>query len=271
MGEDNRRMADLGMVQDRRALVTGGTTGLGFAIAEAFCREGARVVITGRTEELGRTAEERLRERGDAWFVRADAADESQVRDSVARTVETLGGLDVLVNNAGVGIVATPLTTPLRDFDTVMAVNVRGPFVYAQAAFPHLEASGGSMIHVGSDAGVLGEVDIGAYSVSKAALHMLGKVLAIEGGRRGVRSNVIAPGDTVPGMRHMTAPGEPHRSEDDPSTWPVPPIGRVGRASDVAEAAVYLASERASFVNGVVLLIDGGARAGFAASKDPTT
>jgi len=92
---------------------------------------------------------------------------------------------------------------------------------------------------------------------------MLSNVLAVEGGRRGVRSNVIAPGDTEPGMRHMGPPGDQDRPEDDPSTWPLPPIGRIGRTVDVAEAAVYLASDRASFVNGVTLLLDGGMRAGF--------
>ena len=94
-------------------------------------------------------------------------------------------------------------------------------------------------------------------------------MLTIEAGRRGVRSNTIAPGDTEPGMRHMGTPGHDLRSEDDPAGWPVPPVGRPGRADDVAEAAVYLASDRASFVNGIVLLVDGGARAGLHASAPP--
>jgi NAD(P)-dependent dehydrogenase (short-subunit alcohol dehydrogenase family) len=249
-------------LQGRAALITGGTTGLGFAIGRAFLREGARVVFTGRDLDLGRAAEDELRRHGDARFVPADAADAEQIDRSVGDAVHSLGGLDILVNNAGIGVAATPLATPLDDFDAVMAINVRGSFRYAQSCFPHLEERQGSMIHIGSDAGVLGEVDIGIYSVSKAAVHMLSNVLAIEGGRRGVRSNVIAPGDTEPGMRHLGPPGEPDR-DDDPDTWPVPPIGRIGRADDVADAAVYLASERASFVNGIVLTLDGGMRAGF--------
>ncbi len=189
----------MGELDGRAALVTGGTTGLGLAIAHAFLREGASVVITGRDAALGASAQAELAGAGSAHFVRADAGVPSEAEASVATTIEYLGGLDVLVNNAGIGVVATPLATPVDDFDRVMAVNVRGCFVYAQACFPHLEARGGSMIHVGSDAGELGEVDIGVYSVSKAAVHMLSNVIAIEGGRRGVRSNVIAPGDTEPG------------------------------------------------------------------------
>ena len=256
----------MGELQDRTALVTGGTTGLGAAIVRAFLLEGASVAFTGRDERLGLAAEAALSSLGRARFVRADAADAAQVKGSVERAVAFLGGLDVLVNNAGVGVAATPLLTPLNDFDRVMAVNVRGAFCYAQACFPHLEARRGCMIHIGSDAGELGEVDIGVYSVSKAAVHMLRKVLAVEAGRRGVRSNTIAPGDTEPGMRHIQAPGKDLRSDDDPARWPVPPVGRVGRADDVAGAAVYLASDSASFVNGIVLLVDGGARAGFQAS-----
>jgi len=257
----------VGELLGRGALITGGTTGLGRAIAEAFVREGAAVVVTGRDETLGLEAQTALRAGGDAWFVRADAGDPGQIEASVEGAVAFLDGLDILVNNAGLGVAATPLATPLADYDRVMEVNVRGCFLYAQRCFPHLEARGGSMIHVGSDAGALGEVDIGIYSVSKAAVHMLSNVLAVEGGRRGVRSNVIAPGDTEPGMRHMGPPGDHDRPEDDPSTWPLPPLGRVGRATDVAEAAVYLASSRASFVNGVVLLLDGGMRAGFNAAR----
>ncbi|HSD48902.1 MAG TPA: SDR family oxidoreductase, partial [Actinomycetota bacterium] len=199
----------------------------------------------------------------------ADAGDPEEARASVHEAVALLGGLDILVNNAGVGVQAGVLETPLASYDLVMDVNVRGPFVYAQAAFPHLEARSGSMLHVSSDAGVMGEEEIGVYSVSKAALIMLSNMLAIEGGRRGVRSNAICPGDTAPGMRHMGPPGS-DRPEENPATWIVPPLGRVGEASDVAEAAVFLCSDRAAFVNGVALLIDGGMRAGMRTDRPPS-
>ncbi|MEX0985505.1 MAG: glucose 1-dehydrogenase [Actinomycetota bacterium] len=255
----------MGDLDGKAALITGGTTGLGLAIARRFVQEGARVVITGRDETLGAAADVAL---GTPAFVRADAADPAQVRASVDETIERLGRLDVLVNNAGVGAVAGALDTPLATYDAIMDVNVRGAFVYAQACFAHLEATGGCMLHVSSDAGVAGEEEIAIYSVSKAALIMLSNMLAVEGGRRGVRSNAICPGDTEPGMRHMAVPGQEERP-DDVSAWPVPPLGRLGRAGDVAEAAVWLASERASFVNGVALLVDGGMRAGIRTATFP--
>jgi len=252
----------------KAVLITGGTTGLGRAMAERFLDEGASVVITGRDASLGSETETALGSRGAIRFLRADAADPDQARASVDETVAMLGGLDILVNNAGIGVQAGVLETPLDAYDRVMDVNVRGAFVYAQAAFPHLEARSGVMLHVSSDAGVLGEEDIGIYSVSKAALIMLSNMLAIEGGRRGVRSNAICPGDTAPGMRHMGPPGE-DRPEDDPATWIQPPLGRIGEAMDVADAAVFLCSDRAGFVNGVALLVDGGMRAGMLTGRDP--
>lgn len=252
----------MGELEGKAALITGGTTGLGRETAWRFLEEGARVVFTGRDEGLGAGAQEELGRIGDATFVRADAADPAQVAASVAEAVRLLGGLDVVVNNAGIGAVATTLETPLATYDAIMDVNVRGCFLYARAAFPHLEARRGAMIHISSDAGVSGEVEIAIYSVSKAALLMLSNMLAVEGGRRGVRSNAVSPGDIEPGMRHMVAPGTEDREEDDPSTWLLPPIGRIGRARDVADAVVFLASDRASFVNGANILVDGGMRAG---------
>ena len=251
----------MGRMEGKAALVTGGTTGLGYAIAERYLGEGASVVITGRDEALGAHAEERLGPLGPVRFVRADAAEAAHVAASVEAAVGFLGGLDILVNNAGIGVQATLLETPLADFDRVMAVNVRGYFLYAKEAFSHLEARRGCMIHNASDAAVHGEVDIGAYSVSKAAVIMLSNMLAIEGGRRGVRSNAICPGDTPPGMRHNAPPGQ-ELGQDDESTWLLPPVGRVGRAGDVAAVCVFLASDEAAFVNGVALLVDGGMRAG---------
>jgi NAD(P)-dependent dehydrogenase (short-subunit alcohol dehydrogenase family) len=253
----------------KAALVTGGTTGLGAAIAERYLVEGAEVVITGRDEAVGRAAEERLSALGRVRFLRADAADAADVQRSVDDAVAFLGGLDVLVNNAGIGLQATVLGTPIADFDRLIAVNVRGPYLYALAAFPHLEARGGCMIHNASDAGVLGEVEIGVYSVTKAAVLMLSNMLAIEAGPRGVRSNAICPGDIRPGMRHNGPPGDPDRVDDDEDEWLRPPVGRRGEAADIAAACVYLASDDASFVTGTALLVDGGMRAGAATGTPP--
>ena len=259
----------MGRMEGKAALITGGTTGLGLAIAERYLDERARVVITGRNRDLGRAAEARLREHGDAWFLQADAADRDAVVASVDETVSLVGSLDVLVNNAGIGVSARTLDTPDEDFDRVMAVNVRGYFLYAKTAYPHLRARRGCMIHISSDAGVLGEQMIGVYSISKAAVITLSNMLAMDGGPDGVRSNCICPGDILPGMRHMGQPGMDRPEDDDPSSWHLPPIGRIGEAADVAGAALFLASEDAAFCNGVNLLVDGGMRAGYNAGRWP--
>jgi NAD(P)-dependent dehydrogenase (short-subunit alcohol dehydrogenase family) len=250
-----------GRLEGKQVLVTGGTAGIGFAIAGRFLREGARVVVTGRDRELGLRAEAALGEAGPCWFVAADAGDPAAVAGSAVLAAERLGGLDVLVNNAGIGVEAGLLGTPLADYDRVMDVNVRGYFLYAQAVYPHLARRRGCMIHIASDAGIWGEQSIGLYSVSKAAVVMLGKMLALDGGPDGVRSNVLCPGDTWPGMRHMAPPGEAGRPES--GDWPVPPVGRIGEARDVAAAAVFYASDEAEFLTGTTLLVDGGMTAGY--------
>jgi meso-butanediol dehydrogenase / (S,S)-butanediol dehydrogenase / diacetyl reductase len=249
----------MGLLQDRRALVTGGTTGLGFAIAERFLAEGARVVVTGRDADLGRQAEQALGP--GARFVGADAAVPAAVASSVAAAVDHLTGLDVLVNNAGVGVTARLIDTPLDDYERVMKVNVRGYLLYAQHSYPHLARSRGCMIHIASDAGIWGEQATGLYSVTKAATVMLGKMLALDVGPAGVRSNVLCPGDIWPGMRHMAPPGEEDRGEG--GEWPLPPIGRIGEARDVAAAAVFYASHDSEFITGATLLVDGGMTAGY--------
>jgi NAD(P)-dependent dehydrogenase (short-subunit alcohol dehydrogenase family) len=247
------------LLQNKRALITGGTTGLGLAIAERFLAEGARVVVTGRDAGLGRQAEETL---GPASrFVGADAGDPDAVASSVAAAAAHLGGLDVLVNNAGIGVAARLIDTPLADYERVMNVNVHGYLLYAQHSYPHLARSRGCMIHIASDAGVWGEQATGLYSVTKAAVVMLGKMLALDAGAEGIRSNVLCPGDIWPGMRHMAPPGGDDRGES--GEWPVPPVGRIGEARDVAAAAVFYASQESEFITGTTLLVDGGMTAGY--------
>jgi NAD(P)-dependent dehydrogenase (short-subunit alcohol dehydrogenase family) len=249
----------MGSLEGKRALVTGGTTGLGLAIAGRFRREGAQVVITGRDRDLGGRAEQALGP--GVRFVAADAADPDAVASSVRVAADHLGGLDVLVNNAGAGVTARLVDTRPADYDRVMNVNVRGYLLYAQHAYPHLARRRGCMIHVASDAGIWGEQATGLYSVTKAAVVMLGKMLALDGGPDGVRSNVLCPGDIWPGMRHMAPPGQQDRAES--GDWPVPPVGRVGQADDVAAAAVFYASDQAAFITGTTLLVDGGMTAGY--------
>ena len=234
------------------ALVTGGASGIGLASAQRLARDGAKVAVLDVAEQ------------GPDGFgyVRADVRDDAAVRAAVSSAVEMLGGLDVLVNNAGVGVTARLTDTPLADYDRVMNVNVRGCLLYAQHAYPHLARNRGCMIHIASDAGIWGEQATGLYSVTKAAVVMLGKMLALDGGPDGVRSNVLCPGDIWPGMRHMAPPGEQDRPEDG-GAWPVPPIGRVGQAGDVAAAAVFYASDQAGFITGTTLLVDGGMTAGY--------
>jgi NAD(P)-dependent dehydrogenase (short-subunit alcohol dehydrogenase family) len=257
----------MGRLDGKRALVTGGSSGIGAEIVRRFRREGAAVVLTGRDAARCRA----VADGAGAAHVLADARSDADTARAVAGAVDRMGGLDVLVLNAGTGLVAPLVDTPVAEFQRVMDVNVTGYLRYAQASMPHLARSGaGSIVHVASDAGVIGEDAIGAYSVSKAAVIMLAKMLAVDGGPRGVRSNVVCPGDIAPGMREMLAPGEAARA-DDPAGWPRPPIGRVGRAEDVAGVAAFLASDDAAFCTGSVVLVDGGMRAGMRAGARPTT
>ncbi len=185
----------MGKLAGKGALITGGATGLGLAIAERFLAEEAQVVITGRDRALGEQAERTLGP--GARFIAADAADPDAVARSVTTAADHLGGLDVLVNNAGVGVTARLIETPLADYDRVMNINVRGYLLHAQHAYPHLARGRGCMIHIASDAGIWGEQATGLYSVTKAAVVMLG-----QNARTGRRPGRGALQCAVPG-RHL--------------------------------------------------------------------
>lgn len=254
----------MGRLDGKAALVTGATSGIGAEIVRRFVAEGAGVAFTGRDAARG----EAVAAETGSTFVAADVRSDDDAARAVGTAVARLGGLDILVCNAGTGLVAPLLDTPSAELNRILDVNVTGCLRHVRAAIGHLEARRGAIVCISSDAGVIGEDEIGAYSVSKAAVLMLGRMLAIDCGARGVRCNTICPGDIVPGMREMRAPGEDDR-EDDTSDWAVPPIGRIGQAADVASAAVFLASEDAAFVTGAQLLVDGGMRAGMRAGGRP--
>jgi NAD(P)-dependent dehydrogenase (short-subunit alcohol dehydrogenase family) len=247
-----------------RTLVTGGTSGIGAAIVERFRADGAAVVFTGRDETRG----QEVAARTGASFVRADARDADDVQVSVQAAVDSLGGLDALVVNAGVLHEAPLSETSDEAWDTVLETNLLGPYFYAVTALPELRAArGGSITMISSDAGVWGETTIGAYSVSKRALNMLVQVLAVEAGPSGIRVNAVCPGDTAPGMAtHVAGRTEP----GDTSGWVLPPLGRVATRADVAAAVAFFASPDAAFSNGSILLVDGGMRASLRASAVAT-
>jgi NAD(P)-dependent dehydrogenase (short-subunit alcohol dehydrogenase family) len=254
-------MGPMARLQALRALVTGGTSGIGNSVVERFRAEGAAVVCTGRDESRGREVAART----GAHFVVADVRDSEAVTSSVDVAVAELGGLDALVANAGVLHEAPLSETTDEAWDAVLETNLIGYYRYAVACLPHLRAAGGgSITMISSDAGVWGETAIGAYSVSKRAVNMLVHTLAVEAGPHGIRVNAVCPGDTAPGMASYTTGRD---EESDPSSWTLPPLARVGTGADVAGAVTFFASADGAFCNGAILLVDGGMRAALGASS----
>ena len=249
-----------GRLDGARALVTGGTSGIGTALVERLVEDGARVVFTGRDATRGAAVADRI----GATFLRADAAEEDQVNHSVDRAVAHLGGLDALVCDAGVIADGTISQTSLEDWQTLLDVNLTAPYLYSVRSLPALRAAGGgSIVHVSSDAGVWGEEEIGAYAVTKAALITLAQMLAVEAGASGIRVNAVCPGDIVPGMATTTRGRE--ESDGDTSDWRLPPLRRIGEGADVAGVVSFLLSPDSAFVNGTAILVDGGMRASYRA------
>jgi NAD(P)-dependent dehydrogenase (short-subunit alcohol dehydrogenase family) len=248
-------------LQGKRALVTGGTSGIGAAIVERLRDEGAAVACTGRDEARGREVAARL----GAVFVRSDVRDAAAVGASVDEAVAALGGLDVLVSNAGVLHEAPLSETADEVWDAVLDTNLVGYLRYAVACMPHLRAAGGGSINmISSDAGVWGETSIAAYSVSKRSVNTLVQTLAVEAGPHGIRVNAVCPGDTAPGMATYVGGRD---DSADPGTWTLPPLARVGTGADVAGAVTFFASDDGAFCTGSILLVDGGMRASLGANS----
>jgi NAD(P)-dependent dehydrogenase (short-subunit alcohol dehydrogenase family) len=244
-------------LEGKRALVTGGTSGIGQGIVERLRTDGASVVFTGRDEGRG----QRVAEATGAAFVRADASDPDAVGGSVDEALATLGGLDVLVNNAGMILQGSLEATPPDAWRELLAVNLTAGFLYSKACFgPLRDAGGGSIVHIASDTAIRGIWSIAAYSVTKAGVRMLSDMLALDGAAVNVRSNAVCPGDVQPGVQATPAGFADHA--EDQGNWTLPPAGRFGEASDVAGLVAWLASDAARHVSGATIRIDAGMGAG---------
>ena len=250
-------MTDL---RGKRALVTGGTSGIGRGVVERLAADGASVVFTGRDGERGAAVEAAT----GAGFLQADARDPTAVEASAAEALRMLGGLDVLVNNAGMILQGGIEDTAPAAWRELLAVNLTAAFLYSKACFgPIRDGGGGSIVHIVSDTGIRGISSIAAYSVTKAGMRMLSDMLALEGAAVNVRSNAVCPGDVAPGVQATPAGFAGHA--ENPANWTLPPAGRFGEARDVAALVAWLASDDARHMNGATIRIDAGMGAGIPA------
>ena len=233
----------------KRALVTGGTSGIGRATAEALAREGAYVLVSGRSEARGGEVVAAIREAGgDAEFVPADLGDVDDVRALAARASD----VDVLVNNAGVFPAGPTHELSESAFDEAFAVNVKAPFLLTAAIAPKMvERGSGSIVNVTTMVAEFGMAGLSAYGASKAATALLTKAWAAEYGPMGVRVNAVSPGPTA-------TPGTDAMGEGFDAIVSTIPLGRAAAPEEIAETIVFLASDRASYLNGAIVPVDGG-------------
>lgn len=247
----------MGRLDGKVALVTGGNAGIGEAIATVFAQEGAAVVITGRRkEELDRVVRGIERSGGRAVGAAGSVTDDAQVREAVATCLRAYGGLQIVVNNAGVGDFGRALHD-LDDssFHQMMDVNVTGVFRVCRAALPHLLAGGGgSIINISSIASLVGIPMSSAYSASKGALDAMTRAMAIDYAAAHIRCNSINPGLVE---TPMAAPllADKERAAQVLSAYP---MRRPGRPEEIAKLALYLASDESTWVTGASFPIDGG-------------
>ena len=245
-------------LQDKVALITGGSRGIGFATAQAFLREGAVVVITASTRENAQRAAEKLKEQFPGARVAGIAPNLTELTDvqrAFRHVAEEFGSLDILVNNAGMSE-STPLSGYTQEqFEKVMDLNVNGTFYATKAAAEIMEKQGsGVILNTSSVVSIYGQPAGAAYPASKFAVNGLTLSLARELGPKGIRVNAVAPGITETDMMKAVP-----KEVIEPLIRQIP-LGRLGRPEDIANAFVFLASEEASYITGVVLQVDGLAR-----------
>jgi NAD(P)-dependent dehydrogenase (short-subunit alcohol dehydrogenase family) len=259
----SRRAMSASRLSGKRAIVTGASSGIGRAIAIAFADEGAAVAASGRDPDRTEATRGEIERRGgDAIALVADVSQPEGIEKTVTGAVTALGGLDILVNCAGISEVDgwVPVHEhSLEGWNYTLAVNVTAPFLFVKAAIPHLrEAGAGAIVNISSIAGTVVLAGNAAYGSSKAALIQLSKHVAVEYARDGIRSNVIAPGEIeTPASTRAFALAEEAGTFSRADLLAKYPPDRFGEPEEIAQTAVFLCSDEARFLTGATITVDG--------------
>lgn len=244
--------------ENKVVIVTGGGQGVGRGISRSFAGQGARVVIADIDREAGVENEQYiLSQGGEACYVHTDTADEASVKQLVAETLSRYGTIDILINNAGIGSFGGLFDSTLEDWDRVISVNLRGPYICTKyAAAVMKEKNAGAIVNIASTRAFMSEPDTEAYSASKGGIVALTHSLAVSLGRYGIRVNCISPGwIEVSEWKKASAAKPAVLTEADHKQHPA---GRVGTPEDIGAACLYLCSDAAGFITGTNLTVDGG-------------
>ncbi|WP_018922690.1 SDR family NAD(P)-dependent oxidoreductase [Salsuginibacillus kocurii] len=244
-------------LKNKTAIVTGGTRGIGKAIAIKFACEGANVYIIGRDKQAGEKVV--YDAQGQISFIQADVSKPDEVKNLIDQTAQQTGRLDILVNNAGVQHEQTIEHTSPEDWDKVMDINVKSVFLCSKYAIPHMrDQGGGKIINTASIDGYWAEPNLGAYCTSKGGVMSLTKSIAIDFAQDGILCNCICPGyiETEMTASYIKTQSDPEQARNQLANRH--PVQRIGKPEDIAEAAFWLATQESNFVTGQSITVDGG-------------
>src|SRR5271166_6480155 len=249
-----------GRVAGKVALITGAASGIGRASALLFGREGAAIALADLNADAGRRVADELTQSGSrAFFEPVDVTRTADCKRLVERAIREFSRIDILFNNAGIIRRATVLDLSEDDWDRVMAVNVKSIYLLSREVIPHMQkAGGGTIVNTASGWGLAGGAKAAVYCASKGAVVLLTKAMAIDHGPQKIRVNCICPGDTDTAMLRNEAQELGESNAKFLAEATNRPLGRVGKPEEIAQAALYLASDASSFVTGAALVVDGG-------------